>query len=457
LGNPLICKFAGVDIPLNVPLSVRKRIRRAAAVGNPVAAAQFYQAMINTFIKTLLRPVNASGDGGNGILGITDSYFGTVEASGRGALHFHCLVWSQGNIGIEDIYHQLKTDVQYQERVLSFLDQVTIESIDMANTAEPNFLEKSINFEAETTQFMGELRVDSNMVAGKVNMHRCTFSCRKYQTGEQACRFGAPWELQDESHVQGSEGIQMRRNHEWINCWNPVLASCMRCNHDISFIAGRRNFLGLIYYITDYATKLAKPLYHYYSLAATLMPSNGEQGKSREAEQMEESRRFMTRLFNRIGVAREISGPEIANVMIGGGESFTNARFVSMNYNSLHIEMKKRYPQFNCKEHPEETQEEPENSILRIHNQGMALDMFSDYRHRGEMLKEVCLYDYKTFVYCKGVPEGHEESYAPFDKSYEGRQGRGQFIHKSRRDCRVLSFSGSRPQARNESEDAEER
>jgi hypothetical protein len=192
LGNPLICKFAGVDIPLNVPLSVRKRIRRAAAVGNPVAAAQFYQAMINTFIKTLLRPVNASGDGGNGILGITDSYFGTVEASGRGALHFHCLVWSQGNIGIEDIYHQLKTDVQYQERVLSFLDQVTIESIDMANAAEPNFLEKSINFEAETTQFMGELRVDSNMVAGKVNMHRCTFSCRKYQTGEQACRFGAP-------------------------------------------------------------------------------------------------------------------------------------------------------------------------------------------------------------------------------------------------------------------------
>ena len=76
--------------------------------------------------------------------------------------------------------------------------------------------------------------------------------------------------------------------------------------------------------------------------------------------------------------------------------------------------MKKRYPQFNRDEHPEETQEEPENSILRIHNQGMALDVFSDYRHRGEMLKEVCLYDYKTFVYCKDVPEGHEESYAPF-------------------------------------------
>ena len=40
-----------------------------------------------------------------------------------------------------------------------------------------------------------------------------------------------------------------------------------------------------------------------------------------------------------MSVAREISGPEIDNILIGQSEFYTNVKFTTMSYNSLYAEM----------------------------------------------------------------------------------------------------------------------
>jgi hypothetical protein len=49
--------------------------------------------------------------------------------------------------------------------------------------------------------------------------------------------------------------IRMERNHQYLNKYNPVIASAIRCNHDVNFTPSSPKVLAAIYYMTNYATK----------------------------------------------------------------------------------------------------------------------------------------------------------------------------------------------------------
>ena len=55
------------------------------------------------------------------------------------------------------------------------------------------------------------------------------------------------------------------------------------------------NFLGLIYYITDYAIKILKLIYHYFSIVAALLPSR--QNSINKEEEDKESNLFKSKHF----------------------------------------------------------------------------------------------------------------------------------------------------------------
>jgi hypothetical protein len=67
--------------------------------------------------------------------------------------------------------------------------------------------------------------------------------------------FGMLRDLLSASMVDELGVISLARNHGWVNPRNPVIASCIRSNQDISWIPTRAKSLCLIYYITNYATK----------------------------------------------------------------------------------------------------------------------------------------------------------------------------------------------------------
>ena len=209
----------------------------------------------------------------------------------------------------------------------------------------------------------------------------------------------------------------------YINQWNEVIASALRCNHDVSFIAAVGGFMGLLYYITDYATKLSKLLYHTFSITAGLKSESRDKGRHLSMEEEEDSnrsRRFLIRLYNKMSTSRELSGPEIANVMIGQPESYTNVRFMMLSYNSLYLEMVEMFPNLKV-----DSPEQNDHQVLTVSiiDSRTVTDHFADYRYHGPILRDLCLYDYSSVVYTTpisgiSIGEKDEESWVQFSENH---------------------------------------
>src|SRR6267154_1211310 len=75
------------------------------------------------------------------------------------------------------------------------------------------------------------------------------------QSLSQICRFLFPRPLVPESVVTEEGYIRMERNHPFVNKYNPVIASTIRCNHDVNFTPSSPKVLAAVYYMTNYATK----------------------------------------------------------------------------------------------------------------------------------------------------------------------------------------------------------
>jgi len=109
IGKPLCCIVAGVCIPLKISSMMRKKIRRITATNDPVTVARFFKIIVDAFISQIVKMGSREG----GIFGPCDAYFGTTEASGRGALHLHCLIWIAGNVGIGNLQERIASGDEF--------------------------------------------------------------------------------------------------------------------------------------------------------------------------------------------------------------------------------------------------------------------------------------------------------------------------------------------------------
>jgi hypothetical protein len=291
--NPIVCRIAGEDVGSVTNRKQRKELRYCVAVRNPVASARFFKVMMDGFFEKLIR----TGCEEKGVFGEVDAYFTTTETNGRGALHAHGMLWLKGNLELPNLKERIKGDEELRKHVISYMDEI-IQSCVWETSAEVAgrglVNETEINVSAE--DFATELREDSNMVARQRNMHKHSETCYKYKRGEGGCRFGAPWPLCEKSTANEDGVVTTKRNDGYINNWNPCIASAFRSNHDVSFIATKAQASALVYYITDYATKLELPTYEYVSLAASVRDAH-----RREIEEEGSSKGFVIKTFNKIG------------------------------------------------------------------------------------------------------------------------------------------------------------
>ncbi|RYP15987.1 hypothetical protein DL765_005384 [Monosporascus sp. GIB2] len=72
-------------------------------------------------------------------------------------------------------------------------------------------------------------------------------------------RFKAPWRLVEKTSFSEDGVLQIRRGHSLVNRWNKAIAVGLRHNHDISSIATQCKTMALIFYVTNYATKVEDP------------------------------------------------------------------------------------------------------------------------------------------------------------------------------------------------------
>ncbi|CAF3469515.1 unnamed protein product, partial [Rotaria sp. Silwood2] len=116
LHHPLAMKFAGVDLDIDnlTPELLPKSHERAAIVAShPVAIARFFNKLITTVLSTLINyNINKhESNPGGGVLGEIEAYYGTVEESGRGALHLHMLLWLANSKDPHELRELISDDV----------------------------------------------------------------------------------------------------------------------------------------------------------------------------------------------------------------------------------------------------------------------------------------------------------------------------------------------------------
>jgi hypothetical protein len=257
LRNPLVLLLAGVEIALP---AANAAMRHAIATSNPVAVAQFFHHTCKAIFDGLLR----SHTGQAGIFGQVSNHFAVVETNGRGMLHFHGLIWVTGNIAFSTLRQRVQQDQDFAHRMIRYLESIIVESIDLGSDDSPPIglepMTPSAKGQESDHEFHERLVADSNAVAYKAQVHssKHNATCFKYHQkgqGKGTCRFGMPRNLVPHSYADENGVIHLARNHAWVNPWNPAIASCIRSNHDISWIPTVAKCLSLIYYQTNYATK----------------------------------------------------------------------------------------------------------------------------------------------------------------------------------------------------------
>ncbi|CAF3216892.1 unnamed protein product [Rotaria sp. Silwood2] len=125
------------------------------------------------------------------------------------------------------------------------------------NPSSPNFISR---FRADVTQL-----VESG------NTHKHSDRCYKYYNANRGnkkiCCMRMPRKLVPVSTIDPDTGhISMRRSDPWINNFNEYLISACRSNIDIKFIWTGSDAKALVYYITDYITKMSLSFHDTFSL-----------------------------------------------------------------------------------------------------------------------------------------------------------------------------------------------
>ncbi|KAJ3526701.1 hypothetical protein NMY22_g10064 [Coprinellus aureogranulatus] len=85
---------------------------------NPVAAARFFDYMVNVFITSLM----GFGIDARGIFGDVSAYYATVEQQGRLTLHIHMLIWLKGNLSPQEMRQRIMNDMAWQKAVVEWLE-----------------------------------------------------------------------------------------------------------------------------------------------------------------------------------------------------------------------------------------------------------------------------------------------------------------------------------------------
>ena len=267
LHNPLVLSIAGINFSEHHAFSDLKRRIRIEAIKDPAVMAEFFNLSVNAFFQSLIQ----SGQDRLGIFGKVVAHFGVVESNKRMMLHLHGFIWLEGNEGIHLMSERLLTDISYQERVLKYVSSIICQEVDMkeGDRFKPTLaLDWTFNAAEHSipSEFWAALRYDGNRVAVKHQRHEHKEGCLSYgnsykskikvtkekqgtvltpqdsvlvaqaaKTGVPVnagvlskagrllydlCRYLFPRVLVAETRVNEHGGIDIKRNHPWINSFN---------------------------------------------------------------------------------------------------------------------------------------------------------------------------------------------------------------------------------------------
>jgi hypothetical protein len=269
---------------------------------------------------------------------------------------------------------------------------------------------------------------EANFCAGATQIHTHSPTCVKYSLGRRKgkgdlCRFKAPWKLAEKTAFGVDGVLRIRRTHSMVNRWNKAIAVGLRHNHDISFIATQCKTMAIVYYLTNYATKVEDPTWKRVAAAAEILDSldDGKSRQDREAAAVagsaggahdrvdagqNKTRQFLMRVANRIFTERPLSQVEVAAHLLGYETEFSSSTtWTFVNVSLLYWYIFRRWHHLRRASGSEISDQLTDDAIL-VEQTGRKISFFEAYYHRGEVLRDLSLYDYVSLVQVKRKGSG---------------------------------------------------
>ncbi|KAM4067070.1 PIF1-like helicase [Hirsutella rhossiliensis] len=151
-----------------------------------------------------------------------------------------------------------------------------------------------------------------------------------------------------------------------------------RHNHDISFIATQRKTMALIYYVTNYATKVEDPVWKRVAAAAELLATSTGDGTANggrdgggdaatdDPVKGNRTRQFLMRVANRVFTERPLSQVEVVAHLLGYPAEFTDSSaWAYLNCSLLYWEVFRRWRHLREASGAAATDDTLDESVLR--------------------------------------------------------------------------------------------
>jgi hypothetical protein len=185
--------------------------------------------------------------------------------------------------------------------------------------------------------FASRFRADVVRLVEASNIHKHSDTCYKYwnaSRGEKkVCRMRMPRKLVAISTIDPDTGyISMRRSAEWVNNFNEYLIAACRSNMDIKFIWSGSDAKALVYYITDYVTKMSLSFHDTFALVQNSITSfKNSMHQSNSDNAIEKSRRLVLRCYNSLASQQELSGVQVASYLMNWEDHYTTHKFQGLS------------------------------------------------------------------------------------------------------------------------------
>lgn len=437
--HPLVRLNAGHDIDLDDIArgeDLDKWSRMLLAARNPCACALFFDSMISNFISIILRAGSRHG----GLFGICSSYYGTVEANGRGTLHCHMLIWLSGHPSPQVLRDRMNESPDYKDKTFRWLesiikcellgtDEVVVErsgplprpkrSLETGNPHPGTIPAPLVKGMTSERQFDKDFEEFVNSLVKEYNWHVHTSSCWKHLSRQQKrddhnCRMGIDGHTLPKTILDPDTfSILLKRLHPRIAAYNDVVIFLVKCNMDIKFIGSGEAAKAYLYYITDYITKPSLPIH--VGLAAlsyavkrtnTKFPRPGGDDCGLP-EGYRKSAMIIT--VNSMMGHQEISHQQVLSYLVGGGDHYTPDIFQTLHWGAFKS-LAKKNDEASLLEGG--GVHEGLSVVLSLGRRSItASNQVLDYVHRGrgETFENMCLYEFVEKVIKVAIPEASRE------------------------------------------------
>ncbi|SJL13074.1 uncharacterized protein ARMOST_16511 [Armillaria ostoyae] len=390
--HPICVYWAGNKVEFD-PVLLQERDRVRSVTSNPVAAARFFNFMVQLFITHILRPGNAAL---SGLFGNTSVYYGTVEQQGRLTLHIHMIIWLCNSLSPQQVKERLLAgDSIFQRELIAYLEsvhkgdyltgpQVTVSEMRHADTLQPGYVNHTEVLPVtplahcstdgcdecskgdSTNTWWSYYKQVVDTIVNKCNVH----SCHSNTWPDGTLKGNANAKGLDESNVDDTGHINLKKSEVWINTF------------------------AVLIYVTDYITKPGLKTHAIFDCIRAIFQWSREHPDDPQKSRKDRARKLMTQMVNVLGAKTELGSPMICTYLLGLPDHYTNRQFATFYWKSFIAEARNFW--LADGERPNDVK----ITLKRGNRNIVGVSPVEDYIHRPSKLEGMSLYDWIGLCEC---------------------------------------------------------